>query len=78
MQYILLNIIPGNLQYAVHGWWLAGTIWTKKPKDLPFLYGETDDGKSDEKAETNQSGSIHDVFQINDHWRENKPLFGVP
>lgn len=47
-------------------------------KDLPFLYGETDDGKSDEKAETNQSGSVHDVFQINDHWRENKPLFGVP
>lgn len=47
-------------------------------KDLPFLYGETDDGKSDEKAETNQSGSVHDVFQINDHWMENKPLFGVP
>lgn len=33
---------------------------------------ETDDGKPDEKAETHQSGGVYDVFQVNDHWRENK------
>lgn len=26
----------------------------------------------DEKAETHQSGGVHNVFQVNDHWRENK------
>lgn len=34
--------IAQKFQYAVHGCCLTGTIWTEKPKDLPFLYGETE------------------------------------